>query len=130
MITLKQLRYLAALSTHRHFGRAAEACSVTQPALSMQIQELEAELGVDAGRAAAGRGGADRDRRRGGAPGRAGARRRRATSRTSPATARRLLTGRLRLGVIPSIAPYVLPKILPRAAAPLSRTAGRAARDA
>ena len=46
MITLKQLRYLSALAHHGHFGKAAEACAVTQPALSMQIQELEAELGV------------------------------------------------------------------------------------
>ena len=37
MITLKQLKYLTALAEHRHFGKAAEACSVTQPALSMQI---------------------------------------------------------------------------------------------
>ena len=46
MITLKQLRYLSALAEHRHFGRAADACAVTQPALSMQIHELERELGV------------------------------------------------------------------------------------
>ena len=46
MITLKQLRYLSALAVHRHFGRAAEACSVTQPALSMQIRDLERQLGV------------------------------------------------------------------------------------
>ena len=47
MITLRQLRYLAALAHHRHFGRAAEACAVTQPALSMQIRELERELGAE-----------------------------------------------------------------------------------
>jgi len=47
MMTLKQLRYLGALAEHRHFGRAAEACAVTQPALSMQIRELEKDLGVD-----------------------------------------------------------------------------------
>ena len=46
MITLRQLRYLSALARHGHFGRAAEACSVTQPALSMQIRDLERELGV------------------------------------------------------------------------------------
>ena len=44
MITLRQLKYLVALGEHRHFGRAAEASSVTQPALSMQIKELEDEL--------------------------------------------------------------------------------------
>jgi len=112
MITLKQLRYLSALSHHGHFGKAAKACAVTQPALSMQIQELEAELGVPlverrpgevtltdigeevvsrAERVLAGtRDLADFARHRG-----------------------RLLTGALQLGVIPSIAPYVLPKILP-----------------
>ena len=47
MITLRQLRYLTALEAHRRFGRAADACAVTQPALSMQIRELERELGVE-----------------------------------------------------------------------------------
>ena len=47
MITLKQLRYLSALAKHGHFGRAADACSITQPALSMQIRDLEQELGVE-----------------------------------------------------------------------------------
>ena len=47
MITLKQLRYLSALAEHRHFGRAAEACAVTQPALSMQIRDLEKLLGTN-----------------------------------------------------------------------------------
>ena len=47
MITLRQLRYLEALGEHRHFGRAAQACTVTQPALSMQIRELEKVLGVE-----------------------------------------------------------------------------------
>src|ERR1700709_1155511 len=46
MITLKQLRYLSALAKHGHFGRAADACSITQPALSMQIRDLERNLGV------------------------------------------------------------------------------------
>ena len=45
-ITLRQLRYAAALARYRHFGLAAEACSVTQPALSMQIKELEEGLGA------------------------------------------------------------------------------------
>ena len=112
MITLRQLRYLSALAKHGHFGRAAEACSVTQPALSMQIRDLERTLGVavverrpgdviltDVGREIARRGedvlAASRDlvdfaRHRSG-----------------------VLTGRLTLGVIPSLAPYLLPRILP-----------------
>ncbi len=112
MITLRQLRYLSALAKHGHFGRAAEACAVTQPALSMQIRDLERSLGVavverrpgdvmltDVGREIARRGEdvltASRDlvdfaRHRSG-----------------------LLTGRLTLGVIPSLAPYLLPRILP-----------------
>jgi len=112
MITLRQLQYLLALAKHSHFGRAAEACAVTQPALSMQIRDLERKLGVavverrpgevtltDVGREIARRGedvlAASRDlvdfaRHRSG-----------------------LLTGRLTLGMIPSLAPYLLPRILP-----------------
>ena len=44
-LTLKHLRYFEALATHEHFGRAAEACAITQPALSLQIKELESMLG-------------------------------------------------------------------------------------
>ena len=47
MLTLRQLRYLDALARHEHFGRAAEECAVSQPALSMQIRELERELGAE-----------------------------------------------------------------------------------
>ena len=112
MITLKQLRYLSALSRHGHFGKAARACAVTQPALSMQIQELEAELGVPLverrpGEAILTDVGLEVARR---------AERVLAATRDLADFARhrgRLLTGRLQLGVIPSIAPYVLPQILP-----------------
>jgi len=112
VVTLRQLRYLSALAKHGHFGRAAEACAVTQPALSMQIRDLERTLGVvvverrpgevmltEIGREIARRGedvlAASRDlvdfaRHRSG-----------------------LLKGRLALGVIPSLAPYLLPRILP-----------------
>jgi len=46
MNLLEALRYLTALEQHRHFGRAAQACSITQPALSNAIRALEQELGV------------------------------------------------------------------------------------
>src|SRR5215469_18095853 len=112
MITLKQLRYLTALAEHRHFGRAADACAVTQPALSMQIRGLEKDLGV-----------ALVERRHGDIAltetGRELARR----AETVLAGAQDLvdcarlrsapLTGGLGLGVIPTLAPYVLPKVLP-----------------
>jgi LysR family hydrogen peroxide-inducible transcriptional activator len=45
-MTLTQLEYILALDTYRHFGLAADQCFVTQPTLSMQIQKLEEELGV------------------------------------------------------------------------------------
>jgi LysR family hydrogen peroxide-inducible transcriptional activator len=112
MITLRQLRYLTALQAHRHFGRAAEACAVTQPALSMQIRELERELGVELmerrpGDVAFTEIGIEVVRR---------AEQVLASTRDLMDFARhggRLLTGRLQLGVIPSLAPYVLPQILP-----------------
>ena len=47
MITLRQLRYLTSLARHRHFGRAAEDCAISQPSLSMQVRELERELGAE-----------------------------------------------------------------------------------
>src|SRR5260370_39177854 len=46
MISFKQLKYFDAVARVRHFGKAAEQSAVTQPALSMQIQELEKTLGV------------------------------------------------------------------------------------
>jgi LysR family hydrogen peroxide-inducible transcriptional activator len=112
MITLKQLRYLAALAEHRHFGKAAEACAVTQPALSMQIRELEKDLGVDLverrpGEVLLTQTGAEVVER---------AERVLAAARDLTDFARhsgRTLSGRLRLGVIPTLAPYVLPRVLP-----------------
>ncbi len=45
-MTITQLEYILAVEKHRHFGKAAKACSVTQPTLSMQLQKAEEELGV------------------------------------------------------------------------------------
>ncbi len=112
MITLRQLRYLCALAEHRHFGHAAEACAVTQPALSMQIRDLERFLGVELverrpGEIALTEVGIEVARR---------GERMLASSRDLIDFARhrgRILSGRLMLGIIPSLAPYVLPKILP-----------------
>jgi LysR family hydrogen peroxide-inducible transcriptional activator len=112
MPTLRQLRYFSALAKHRHFGRAAEACAVTQPALSMQIRELERMLEVDLverrpGDVVLTEVGAEVARR---------GERILAAERDLVDFARhrgRLLAGRLMLGVIPTVAPYLLPKILP-----------------
>lgn len=46
-MTLTQLSYIVAVAKHRHFGAAAESCFVTQPTLSMQVQKLEEELGIE-----------------------------------------------------------------------------------
>ncbi len=111
--TLKQLQYLVALRTHGHFGRAAEACFVTQSTLSAAIKELESLVGVTL---------VERTRR---------------VVRFTPLgvrvaeKARRILreaedladmvrasgkplAGELRMGVIPTIAPFLLPALLPR----------------
>jgi LysR family hydrogen peroxide-inducible transcriptional activator len=112
MITLKQLRYLTALAEHRHFGRAAGACAVSQPALSMQIRGLEKDLGVVLverrhGDVTLTETGLELARR--GENVLAGAHDLVdfARLRTQP------LSGGLALGIIPTLAPYVLPKVLP-----------------
>lgn len=110
--TLKQLQYLTALHIHGHFGRAAEACFVTQSTLSAGLRELESLLGVRL---------VERNRR---------------VVRFTPMGERivakaydvlreadvlagltkgadKPLSGPLRLGVIPTIAPYMLPQVLP-----------------
>jgi LysR family hydrogen peroxide-inducible transcriptional activator len=106
------LRYLTALARHRHFGRAAQACAVSQPALSVQIQELEASLATalverGRGRVALTAEGAEIARRAARILAEVGDLVDYARHRT------RLLTGPLHLGVIPSIAPYLLPAALP-----------------
>ena len=109
---LRMLRYLVALDEHRHFGRAAEACFVTQPTLSTQVKKLEEQLGVTLVE-----------------------RHSRGITLTQTGTAiaeraRELLreaesinelaqmhqdpqAGRLRIGLIPTIAPYLLPHAAP-----------------
>lgn len=111
-VTLKQIRYFDALARELHFGRAADACAVTQPALSMQIHEMEQNLGL-----------ALVERTRSGVQ---------LTGKGEEIAARcsrilgdvrdlvayaqhanSILAGTLRLGVIPSVAPYLLPPLLP-----------------
>lgn len=110
-MNLRDLKYLVAVAEHQHFGRAAEACFVSQPTLSTQLKKLEQTLGVTL---------IERTNRR---------------VMLSPegeqivAQAQRILVevnaltamsehlrdptgGELRLGIIPTIAPYLLPKIL------------------
>ncbi|THH39110.1 hydrogen peroxide-inducible genes activator [Aliishimia ponticola] len=110
-LTLKHMRYFAALAQYGHFGRAAEACAISQPALSQQIKELEGMLGAPLVERASrqirltplGTDFAERARaillavdeigelaRASGGP----------------------LAGRLRMGIIPTVAPYLLPQII------------------
>lgn len=112
MLTLRQMRYFDALATARHFGKAAELAHVSQPALSAQIMEMEDHLGVklvERSRAGvfltpAGEDVlvkvrailADVDRLEESARARSGT-----------------LQGRVRLGVIPTLAPYLVPKLIP-----------------
>ncbi|MFW2830253.1 hydrogen peroxide-inducible genes activator [Sphingomonas sp. ID0503] len=111
--TLKQLQYLVALSEYGHFGKAADACFVTQSTLSAGLRELESLLGLTL---------VERTRRVVrftplGEKIAAKARRvlREADELASMARAAgQPLSGDLRMGVIPTIAPFLLPKILPR----------------
>lgn len=110
-LTLKQLRYFEALARHGHFGRAAEACTISQPALSMQIKELEEALGIAL---------FERRSRRVWLTNfgeefalRAGDILRSVNDLADLARAAQdRLVGRLRIGVIPTIAPYLLPIII------------------
>ncbi|WP_135506227.1 hydrogen peroxide-inducible genes activator [Roseovarius aestuariivivens] len=111
-ITLRQLRYVEALARTGHFGRAAESCAISQPALSIQIKELEETLGAQLFERGA------REVRPTGLGEAVIARARevlRGVDEISEMVraARDTLTGRLRVGVIPTIAPYLLPRLLP-----------------
>ena len=110
-VTLRQLRYFDALARHCHFGRAAEACAISQPALSMQIKEMEEALGGVL---------LERGARQVGLTnfGEEAAQRVRNILRSvdelgdfARASQDRLV-GRLRIGMIPTIAPYLLPAVI------------------
>ena len=110
-ITLKQLRYFEALARHRHFGRAAADCAISQPALSMQIKELEELLGSPL---------LEKNAR----PLRLTAFGEEFSNQSSDIlravkglgefaqAARNRPIGTLRIGVIPTVAPYVLPTMI------------------
>ncbi|MGE0178746.1 MAG: hydrogen peroxide-inducible genes activator [Sphingomonas sp.] len=111
--TLKQLQYLVVLREHGHFGRAAEACFVTQSTLSAGIKELESLIGITL---------VERTRRvvRFTPLGiRVADKARRILRETEDLAdmvraAGKPLAGELRMGVIPTIAPFLLPSLLPR----------------
>ncbi len=110
-VNLQDLRYLVAVAEHRHFGRAAEASNVSQPTLSSQIRKLEGELGVTL---------LERTNKRVDLTPVGGqvlhhARRVLAEAgqiETVAQAARDPLAGPLKLGIIPTLAPYLMPLIL------------------
>jgi len=110
-ITLRQLRYFDAVAGHGHFGHAADACGVSQPALSVQIKELEETLGTTL---------FERMPRRIRLTtiGREFLSRTKAILRSVDElgdlarASQDNLIGQLRIGVIPTIAPYLLPTIV------------------
>lgn len=112
-MNLRDLRYLVALADHRHFGRAAAASFVSQPTLSTQLKKLEDELGVTLIERAPRRVmltpvGLDIAER---------ARHIVAEVEQLKESARRTLdpeAGTVRLGLFPTLAPYLLPHVVPR----------------
>lgn len=110
-MTLTELRYVVALADHRHFGRAAEACHVSQPTLSTQIRKLEEQLGITLFERGSkqvsvteiGQGIVAEARQILAGVGRL---------RDLAGAAQEPLTGPFRLGVIPTLCPYLLPWLL------------------
>jgi len=109
-MTLTQLEYMVAVDTYRHFVLAAEKCFVTQPTLSMQLQKLEDELGIKL---------FDRTKQPV-IPTEIGARiiaQARVVLREAERiqqminSEKNVMTGELRIGIIPTLAPYVLPTL-------------------
>jgi LysR family hydrogen peroxide-inducible transcriptional activator len=112
-MNLRDLKYLVALADHKHFGRAAAACFISQPTLSTQIKKLEDELGISLVERAprrimltpAGRDAAER------------ARRIVADVEEMKEAARRSRNpeaGTVRLGIFPTLGPYLLPHVVPQ----------------
>ncbi len=115
MITLRQLRYFHALASSGHFGRAAEASGISQPALSMQLRALETILGgalVTRGPDGASLTELGKDVESRVTQILAAVRDLEEMARSHGAD----LAGPLRLGIIPSMAPFLLPRLLQRAA--------------
>ena len=110
-ITMRQLRYFDALARHGHFGRAAEACAISQPALSMQIKEMEEALGGQLLERSARQVSLTKF-------GEELLQRVRDILRSVDElgdfarASRDRLAGRLRVGMIPTIAPYLLPRVI------------------
>jgi LysR family hydrogen peroxide-inducible transcriptional activator len=110
-LTLRQLRYFESLAAQGHFGRAAEVSNISQPALSMQIRQMETALGCALFERGA-RAVTLTEFGRSFAP-RARAILQQVDELDELARiARGPLTGRLRLGVIPTVAPYLLPRLV------------------
>lgn len=110
-MNLQDIRYLVAVAELRHFGRAAESCNVSQPTLSSQIRKLEAELGVTLLERTNKRVdltpvGAQILKHAQAALAEAG------QMEAVARAARDPLVGPLKLGVIPTLAPYLMPLIL------------------
>jgi LysR family hydrogen peroxide-inducible transcriptional activator len=111
-VNLRELEYLVAVADHHHFGRAAEACNVSQPTLSVQLKKLEQELGIALVErtprhvmlTAAGERVVERSRV---ILDEAAAIKALARQATDPEG------GTLRLGLFPTLAPYLLPHVVP-----------------
>ena len=112
MLTLRQMRYFDALAAARHFGRAADLVHVSQPALSAQIMEMEEHLGVKIVERA--RGNTILTRK--GTEILAHIRAILIEVERLEQTARRgegILEGLMRIGIIPTVAPYLVPQLVP-----------------
>ena len=112
-MTLNELRYIVAVARERHFGRAAESCHISQPTLSVAVRKLEEELSVTLFERGPGEVAVT-------PPGRCIVEQARrvldeaAVIRQLAAQGQDELAGMLRLGVIYTIGPYLLPHLIPR----------------